>query len=97
MFVFGAKGEGSPACPRFAGHRRGRSLNPLRGAALELPWSRQLSVILICFNKLVFMAKIQIVTQPFLVMVAFILGYSSISQELVELPHWISIYLSRRY
>ena len=26
MFVLGAKGEGSPTCPPFAGHRRGRSL-----------------------------------------------------------------------
>jgi len=27
VFIFGAKGEGSPTCPPFAGHRRGRSLS----------------------------------------------------------------------
>ena len=26
VFILGAKGEGSPTCPPFAGHRRGRSL-----------------------------------------------------------------------
>ncbi len=36
ILILGAEGEGSPTCPRFAGRRRGRSLNPLRGAALEL-------------------------------------------------------------
>ncbi len=34
--TFEAKSEGSLACSPFAGYRRGRSLNPLRGAALEL-------------------------------------------------------------
>jgi len=43
--TFGAKSEGSLACSPFAGHRRGRSLNPLRGAALELLWSGQFPAI----------------------------------------------------
>ncbi len=53
--------------------------------------------IRICFNKLILMAEIQVVAQPFLVMVVFILGHSLGSQELAELPHQISIYLSHRY
>ena len=36
ILTFGAKSEGSLARSPFAGHRRERSLNPLRGAALEL-------------------------------------------------------------
>ena len=36
VFIFAAKGEGSPTCPPFAGHRRGRSLRNTHVLNLKL-------------------------------------------------------------